>query len=61
MAHALLAVIRLCRCVLLKPGGGFEREATLGRELVDEFIKYKTAEWDLSVSQWEIERYSHLF
>jgi glutamine synthetase len=39
-------------------------EATLGRELADEFIKYKTAEWEsyhLSVSQWEIERYSHLF
>jgi glutamine synthetase len=39
-------------------------EATLGKELCDEFIKYKTLEWDsfhLSVSQWEIERYSHLF
>jgi len=39
-------------------------EATLGKELRDEFIKYKTEEWDayhLSVSQWEIERYSHLF
>jgi glutamine synthetase len=39
-------------------------EATLGKELCDEFIKYKTLEWEsfhLSVSQWEIERYSHLF
>ena len=39
-------------------------EATLGRELRDEFITYKTAEWDeyhLTVSKWEIERYSHLF
>ncbi len=39
-------------------------EATLGKELSDEFIKYKTAEWNeyhLSISQWEIERYSHLF
>jgi glutamine synthetase len=39
-------------------------EATLGKELRDEFIKYKTNEWDayhLSISQWEIERYSYLF
>ncbi|MBO0757874.1 MAG: type III glutamate--ammonia ligase [Bradyrhizobiaceae bacterium] len=39
-------------------------EATLGKELRDEFIKYKTAEWEsyhLSVSPWEVERYSHLF
>jgi glutamine synthetase len=39
-------------------------EQTLGSELRDEFIKYKTMEWDayhLSVSQWEVERYSHLF
>jgi glutamine synthetase len=39
-------------------------EATLGQELRDEFIKYKTQEWEafhLTVSQWEIERYSHLF
>lgn len=39
-------------------------EETLGRELRDEFIRYKTAEWDsyhLSVSDWEVERYSHLF
>ncbi len=39
-------------------------EQTLGKELRDEFIKYKSAEWEayhLVVSQWEIERYSHLF
>ncbi|MBI4697014.1 MAG: type III glutamate--ammonia ligase [Gammaproteobacteria bacterium] len=39
-------------------------EKTLGRALRDEFIKYKTEEWQayhLSVSAWEIERYSHLF
>lgn len=39
-------------------------EATLGKELRDEFIKYKTMEWEsyhLSVSKWEIEQYSHLF
>jgi len=39
-------------------------EATLGKKLRDEFIKYKTDEWDayhLSISHWEIERYSHLF
>jgi glutamine synthetase len=34
-------------------------EAALGRQLRDEFIKYKTMEWEsyhLSVSKWEIER-----
>jgi hypothetical protein len=39
-------------------------EATLGKELCDEFVKYKLAERDsyhLTVSQWEIERYRHLF
>jgi glutamine synthetase len=39
-------------------------EATLGKELRDEFISYKTAEWEsyhLSISPWEVERYSHLF
>ena len=39
-------------------------ERTLGRELRDEFIAYKTQEWEayhLSVSQWEVERYSHMF
>ncbi len=39
-------------------------ETTLGKELRDEFVKYKTMEWEsyhLTVSQWEVERYSHLF
>ncbi len=39
-------------------------EKTLGKELRDEFIKYKTEEWEtyhLTVSQWEIERYSYMF
>jgi glutamine synthetase len=39
-------------------------ERTLGKALRDEFIKYKTQEWEayhLSVSQWEVERYSHMF
>jgi glutamine synthetase len=39
-------------------------EKTLGKELRDEFIRYKTTEWEayhLTVSPWEIERYSHLF
>jgi glutamine synthetase len=39
-------------------------EKTLGKELSDEFIKYKTEEWEAyhqSVSQWEISRYSHMF
>lgn len=39
-------------------------EATLGTKLRDEFVKYKTAEWEsyhLSISSWETERYSHLF
>ncbi len=39
-------------------------EATLGAELRNEFIRYKTEEWEgyhLAVSQWEVERYSHLF
>ncbi len=39
-------------------------EATLGKALSDEFIAYKTAEWEeyhLAVSKWEIDRYSHLF
>jgi glutamine synthetase len=36
----------------------------LGQELKDEFIKYKLEEWQAyhqSISQWEIDRYSHLF
>lgn len=39
-------------------------ENTLGKALRDEFVKYKTEEWEtyhLSVSQWEVERYSHMF
>lgn len=39
-------------------------ERVLGKELRDEFIKYKTEEWNayhLSISQWEIDRYSHMF
>lgn len=39
-------------------------ERTLGRELRDEFIHYKTTEWEtyhLGISPWEIEQYSHLF
>jgi glutamine synthetase len=39
-------------------------EAVLGKELRDEFIKYKTQEWEayhLAVSAWEVERYSHMF
>jgi glutamine synthetase len=39
-------------------------EATFGKELRDEFIRYKTEEWEayhLSVSKWEVERYSYMF
>lgn len=39
-------------------------EKTLGKELRDEFITYKTQEWEtyhLSVSKWEIDRYSYMF
>lgn len=39
-------------------------EKVLGKELRDEFIKYKTLEWEeyhLSVSQWETDRYSYMF
>ena len=39
-------------------------ERVLGQELRDEFIRYKSREWEayhLSISPWEIERYSHLF
>ena len=39
-------------------------EETLGKELRDEFIRYKQNEWDSyhkSVSDWEVERYTHLF
>ena len=39
-------------------------ERTLGTALRDEFVRYKREEWreyHLSISAWEIERYSHLF
>jgi glutamine synthetase len=39
-------------------------EKTLGTALRDEFIRYKSAEWQeyhLTVSAWEVERYSHMF
>ena len=39
-------------------------EEVLGKELRAEFIRYKREEWNeyhRSVSEWEIERYSHLF
>ncbi|MGI4793179.1 MAG: type III glutamate--ammonia ligase, partial [Janthinobacterium lividum] len=39
-------------------------EQALGTSLRDEFIRYKTEEWEayhLSVSAWEVERYSHMF
>lgn len=39
-------------------------EQTLGTALRDEFVKYKGDEWQeyhLTVSPWEVERYSHLF
>jgi glutamine synthetase len=39
-------------------------EKVIGAELRNEFIKYKTAEWEAyhqSVSQWEIDRYARLF
>jgi glutamine synthetase len=36
----------------------------LGQELRDEFVRYKSEEWNAyhqTISAWEIERYSHLF
>lgn len=39
-------------------------EATLGKALRDEFLRYKRREWSeyhLTISAWETERYSHLF
>lgn len=39
-------------------------EKTLGTALRDEFVRYKREEWreyHLSISPWEIERYSHMF
>lgn len=38
--------------------------SALGEELRDEFIRYKSEEWEayhLSVSKWEVERYSYMF
>ena len=47
---------------------GFAADAfvteTLGKELRDEFITYKTQEWEayhLAVSAWEIDRYTQMF
>lgn len=39
-------------------------EKALGKELRDEFITYKTQEWEtyhLAVSKWETDRYSYMF
>jgi len=39
-------------------------ETVLGKELKQEFIRYKTQEWEeyhQGVSAWEVERYSHMF
>lgn len=39
-------------------------ESVLGRELRDEFLRYKSEEWreyHLSITPWEIERYARLF
>jgi glutamine synthetase len=39
-------------------------EQALGKELKNEFIRYKTAEWEeyhLAVSKWEVDRYSYMF
>ncbi len=39
-------------------------EKTLGKELRDEFVKYKLTEWEeyhLTISPWEVERYSRMF
>jgi glutamine synthetase len=39
-------------------------EQTLGKALRDEFVLYKTEEWEayhLAISAWEIDRYSHMF
>jgi glutamine synthetase len=38
--------------------------ATLGAELRDEFLRYKSEEWreyHLQVTQWEVDRYARLF
>jgi glutamine synthetase len=39
-------------------------EQALGKELKEEFIRYKTEEWQayhLTVSKWEVDRYSYMF
>lgn len=39
-------------------------EEILGKGLKDEFVKYKTMEWEeyhRTISEWEIKRYSHMF
>lgn len=39
-------------------------EQVLGKELKDEFVRYKTQEWETyhqTISRWEVETYSHLF
>jgi glutamine synthetase len=39
-------------------------EQILGKELSDEFIRYKIQEWESyhqTISPWEVERYTHLF
>jgi len=39
-------------------------EKVLGKELKNEFVRYKKQEWEeyhQNVSQWEIEKYSHMF
>jgi len=39
-------------------------EKTLGKALRDEFVRYKSQEWEAyhqTVSAWEVERYSYLF
>lgn len=39
-------------------------EATLGTALRDEFVRYKSSEWQeyhLTISAWEVARYSHMF
>ncbi len=49
-----------CRC--LRGGSAGRKDAC--KELRDEFVRYKRDEWreyHLSISQWEIDRYSHLF
>ncbi len=53
---------------LLEAIGAFDSdpfvEQVLGKQLKEEFIRYKLQEWEAyhqSVSQWEIDRYSHLF